>query len=454
MNSKSILSYFLLAYFLLSCTGNKEKNADTYVHKKPNVLLIMTDDQGFGDFGFTGNPDVITPNLDKLAQRSIFFNNFHVSPVCAPTRSSLMTGKYHALTGVYDTYNGGAIMATEEVTLAEILKDHGYKTGIFGKWHLGDNYPFRPQDQGFLTTLIHPSGGIGQVGDIYNYFKGDSSYFNPVLLKNGIPTNTKGYCTDVFTEGVIDFIRENRDTPFFAYLSYNAPHTPLQVPDEYYQRFKDLQFDTSKYNVNGFPVIGMNEKNCESARRVYAMVNNIDDNIGKLFEELDKLQLRENTLIIFLTDNGPQQIRYTAGLRGRKGMVYEGGIRVPLLIDIPGEDEHRILDFKAAHIDLLPTILDYCNISLPENLHINGRNLCPVIRGEKVDWQERPLFFTWQRGMPEPYRNVSVSKGRYKLVGHSPYNRPGFELFNIEDDPHELVDLSKKNPGKVKELKI
>jgi len=190
----------------------------------PNIVLIMTDDQGMGDVGYRNNPFVETPWIDSLAGVSIRLNNFYVSPVCAPTRASLMTGRYSIRTGVFDTYNGGAIMATSEVTLAEYLKKKNYHTGIFGKWHLGDHYPFRPGDQGFDESLVHKGGGIGQPGDIDNYFKGDSSYFNPVLYHNDVPVATRGYCSEVFTQGAIDFIQESKAKPFFLYLAFNAPH--------------------------------------------------------------------------------------------------------------------------------------------------------------------------------------------------------------------------------------
>jgi arylsulfatase A-like enzyme len=200
--------------------------------QQPNVVLVITDDQGYGDLGFTGNPHVKTPVLDNFARESIRFNQFYVSPVCAPTRASLMTGRFSLRTGVRDTYNGGAIMAPEEVTIAEILKNAGYTTGAFGKWHLGDNYPSRPNDQGFDESLIHLSGGMGQPGDFTTFAKGDSSYFNPVLWHNGEQKAYEGYCSDIFAGEAVTFIEKNQGKPFFCYLAFNAPHTPLQVPEE------------------------------------------------------------------------------------------------------------------------------------------------------------------------------------------------------------------------------
>jgi len=218
---------------LLSFTiiGSATGMAQTIQH--PNILLIITDDQGYGDLSITGNPHLKTPAIDNLAKESVRLDNFYVCPVSAPTRSSLMTGRYSLRTGVHDTYNGGAIMATTEVTIAEMLKDAGYRTGIFGKWHLGDNYPCRPGDQGFDESVIHLSGGMGQVGDITTYFKGDSSYFDPILWHNGNQESYDGYCSDIYAAQAINFISKNKKTPFFCYLSFNAPHTPLQVPDKY-----------------------------------------------------------------------------------------------------------------------------------------------------------------------------------------------------------------------------
>lgn len=409
-----------------------------------NVILIITDDQGYGDLGFHGNPYIQTPNLDQFASNSIRFTHFYVCPVCAPTRASLMTGRYHIRTGVWDTYNGGAIMATEETTMAELFKDNGYRTAIFGKWHLGDNYPFRPQDQGFTESLVHRGGGIGQVGDVMNYFRFDSSYFNPTLLENGIETKKKGYCSDIFTEEAIRFIEKNHDSPFFLYVSFNAPHTPLQLPGQYEQMYADLQMDPSSFSITGYPVSEMNANQIQSAKRVYGMVSNIDDNLGRLFQALERRQLRDKTIIIFMTDNGPQQVRYTAGLHGRKGSVYEGGIKVPSFWSIPGDyATNRSIEVTAAHIDIFPSLVELCNLHGAGELPFDGKNLVPLLKEEEVPWKDRTLFFHWQRGYPEPYRNIAVRKGEYKLVGHTGRSADitDFELFNIKNDPWEMDNI-------------
>ena len=361
--------------------------------KRPNVILIITDDQGYGDLGITGNDQIKTPVLDKFAKESVRFNNFYVSPVCAPTRSSLMTGRYSLRTGVRDTYNGGAIMAPNEITIAEMLKQGGYQTGIFGKWHLGDNYPSRPNDQGFDESLIHLSGGMGQVGDFTTYFEGDRSYFDPVLWHNGEKEKYSGYCSDIFADNAVQFIEKNKDNPFFCYLSFNAPHTPLQVPENYYQQYADID-PSLTFKKNNSATREMNEKEKEDARRVYAMVTNIDDNIGKLLKKLDKLEIAENTIVIFMTDNGPQQLRYVGGMRGLKGSVYRGGVRVPFFLRFPsGFKGNKDIETTSAHIDVLPTLAKLCSVEAPSDRKIDGKSLLPVLENKKVDWADRSLFF-------------------------------------------------------------
>lgn len=423
--------------------------------ERPNVIVIITDDQGYGDLGITGNPHVQTPVIDQFATESVRFNNFYVSPVCAPTRSSLMTGRYSLRTGVRDTYNGGAIMASNEVTIAEMLKKGGYTTGVFGKWHLGDNYPSRPSDQGFDESLIHLSGGMGQVGDITTYFKGDTSYFDPVLWHNNQQEAYQGYCSDIFADGAIQFIEQNKDAPFFCYLSFNAPHTPLQVPDEYYQKYKDVD-PTSGFEGDDRPFSEMSEKDKEDARKVYAMVSNIDDNLGKLFKKLEDLNIADNTLVIFMTDNGPQQRRYVAGMRGRKGNVYQGGVRVPFYVKYPKAfAQNKDIETLSAHIDVLPTLADVCKVNLPQNRQLDGKSLLPLIQGKTVDWADRSLFFYWTRRYPEPYYNMALQKGGYKLVGNTNYNAKleDFELFDLNNDPYEQHNLVLKNPTKAAALK-
>lgn len=421
----------------------------------PNVVLIITDDQGYGDFGYTGNPHVKTPVLDKFARESIRFNNFYVSPVSAPTRSSLFTGRYSLRTGVRDTNNGGAMMATEEVTIAEMLKQVDYRTGIFGKWHLGDNYPFRPGDQGFDESVIHLTGGMGQPGDITTYFRGDSSYFNPVLWHNGFRESYKGYCSDIFADEAIGFIEKNRNAPFFCYLALNAPHTPLQVPDKYYNLYKYI--DPSE----GFaklmqPQLPMTVKDKEDARRVYAMVSNIDENVGRVLKKLDDLRIAENTVVIFMTDNGPQQRRYVAGMRGLKGSVYRGGVRVPFWLRYPALKKSNIdIEINAAHIDVLPTLAGICNALPPADRKIDGVDLVPYIIANKKDLVERSLFFYWTRHSPELYNNIALHKGKYKLVGNTDYNAPvsKFELFDLEKDPYEQKNIVQDFPSIATSLK-
>lgn len=414
----------------------------------PNVIFILTDDQGIGDFGFMGNPYVKTPHLDELAEGSLNLTNFHVSPVCAPTRASLMTGKYSERTGVYDTYNGGAIMSDKEITIAEVLQQKGYRTGIFGKWHLGDNYPYRPMDQGFEVSLVHRGGGMGQPGDILNFFAGDSSYFNPVLFKNGKPVQTKGYCSDVFTEGLIDFVKQNSQgekAPFFAYLSFNAPHTPLQLPDSYYELYQDLEFDPNSFAVYDEAVEKMSERDIEAAKRVFGMVSNIDDNVGKLVQSLKEEGIYDNTIIIFITDNGPQHNRYKLGLRKRKSSVFGGGIRVPCLIHYPEKfKEKRELDAATAHIDLLPSVLDLCGLDGVDH-EIDGFSI--LAAENNALFEERTLFFEWGRGHLRRYWNFAALRRGYKLVGNTGHESEieAFELFDVKNDPQEKDNILRSN---------
>ncbi len=422
---------------------------------QPNVILIITDDQGYGDFAFTGNPHVRTPVLDNLAKQSIRFNNFYVCPVSAPTRSSLMTGRYSLRTGVRDTYNGGAMMASSEVTIAEMLKNAGYITGQFGKWHLGDNYPMRPIDQGFDESVMHLSGGMGQPGDITTWPVKDSSYFDPVLWHNGKMQKYRGYCSDIFAGEAISFIENNKNRPFFCYLAFNAPHTPLQVPEEYYNIYRNIDPSTGFQDDNRpFPV--MNENDKEDARRVYAMVTNIDDNVGRLMKKLDELKIAEKTVVIFMTDNGPQQRRYNAGMRGLKSSVYRGGVRVPFWIRYPGTNRTGIeIEASIAGIDLFPTLAEICNTGMPEGVKIDGISLAPALRGEKSMINERSLFFYWTRHSPELYTNIALQKDRYKLVGNTDFNSSinQFELFDVEKDPYEQNNIVIDNPGRAAELK-
>jgi arylsulfatase A-like enzyme len=408
------------------CSGKKKSN--------PNFILILTDDQGFGDIGVHGNKKIRTPNIDRLAAESMEFTQFYCNPVCAPTRASLLTGRYFYRTGIVHTSRGGAKMDNSEITIAELLGKVGYKTGIFGKWHLGDTYPMRPSEQGFQESLIHLSGAIGQAPDIPN------SYFNPKLWHNNEPEFYNGYCTDIFTDAAINFIKKSKHTPFFAYIPYNAPHTPLVVNDAARQEYEKLGFS-------------------EDVARLYGMVTNIDNNLDRLFATIKKFNLEENTIVIFMSDNGPGgPRRFNADLHGRKGSTYDGGIRVPCYIRWPLQIEAGAKNDRiTAHIDILPTIADILGIELPQNIKIDGISLYPLLKRENVKWTDRTLYFQFNRGMiPRLYQNCSARSQRYKLVSvygssaeidpDSPQLKPEFELYDMSIDPDEKNNIAGKHP--------
>lgn len=390
---------------------------------RPNVLLILTDDQGYGDFGCHGNPHLKTPHLDRLASQSAQFTQFYSQPVCSPTRACLLTGRYYYRTGVTDTYLGRSMMHADETTLAELFTKAGYQTGIFGKWHLGDHYPLRAIDQGFQEALICTGGGLTQPSD-----PPGNHYQDPWLMHNGQQKKYTGYCTDIFTNAAIDYMAQHRAQPFFVYLATNAPHTPLEIDEKY---------------VAPYRAQGLNEETA----KVYGMLANLDENIGRLLAKLDEWNLSANTLVLFSTDNGPQQRRYNANLRGLKGQVYEGGIRVPMWVRGPGVQTSRRIDRIAAGIDLLPTLTELCGLpASPAKL--DGRSLAPLLRSPaEVNWPDRPLFFQWHRGeVPEPFRSAAVRTQRYKLVN-------GQELYDLNADPQEAKDVSAQQPERVAELR-
>ncbi len=422
--------------------------------KGPNVVVIMADDQGYGDVGWHGNPVLATPNLDALAREGVELSRFYVSPVCAPTRASLLTGRYNYRTRVVDTFQGRAMMDPEEVTLAEHLSSAGYRCGIFGKWHLGDNYPMRPVDQGFHESLVHRGGGIGQPSDP----PGGSSYFDPILTRNGALEKTKGYCSDVYTDAALRFIDANRERPFLLYLAFNAPPVPLVAPQgalEHYLK-RDLASVTPPWGDPAVP----RARELETTARVYAMIANIDENVGRLMERLKALGLDENTLVLFLTDNGPQQARYNAGLRGLKGGVFEGGIRVPCVWRWPGRlDRGKRIDLPAAHIDVVPTVLEACGVAVPAGAALDGRSVWSMLTGRAGRLPDRPYFVQWHRGdVPQSGRACAVVTERWKLLQPQGVPEGPFEpaakwlLFDILDDPTEMRDLAAEQPERVQSL--
>ena len=423
--------------------------------KRPNIIIMMTDDQGYGDIGAHGNPYLKTPHIETIGEQGIEMTHFFSYPNCSASRAALLTGRYPYRTGVTAVTQVDHFMNNSEITIAEVLGDNGYKTGIFGKWHLGDNTPMRPIDQGFQETLVHRGGGIGQAAGP----KGNS-YFNPVLEHNGNPKKYEGYCDDIFTDATIDFISQNDEKPFFAYLATNLPHFPLQVPDARAEPYRKM---------------GLHEDNALT----YGMIDNIDYNVGRVLDKLKTLGIEDNTIVIFLSDNGPRHRRtkndsypgrWVANLRGTKTSVYDAGIRVPFYVKWPAKIKAVTQTANmGAIIDLFPTLLDAANIDAPKDVHIDGESLLSLwTKNESDNLKERDFVVQMHYGpTPFKYMHFALRTPKFKLV--SPHNFPhgivhqptdfelknvleNLELYDVENDPSERINIAKNHPKIVDEM--
>ncbi len=432
------------------------------VAERPNVVVVMTDDQGYGDFGFAGNSAILTPNLDAMWERSGRMDQFYVSPVCAPTRACLMTGRYNYRTRCIDTYIGRAMMDPEEITMAEVFSEAGYATGIFGKWHLGDNYPMRPMDQGFQSSLVHRGGGIGQPSDPIG---AEGKYTNPVLLRDGVSTQYYGYCTDIYFSAALDFVDESvaEQKPFMVYLPMNCPHGPFNdVPRALYEMYKKRDLSNARFaDAGGHPLPEDTEQSLDKRARIFAMITNIDENMGRLFDRLQLLEQIDNTIVVFLVDNGPNGRRFVGGMRGSKTSVYEGGVRSPLLFHWPAKVVAGVKsDRIAAHYDLLPTLLDACSITSERSLHLDGQSFLPAMLGKSMPVSDRYLYIQAHRGNePVRYHNFMMRNQRWKLLHASGFGKEGFEgeprfeLYDLASDPLELQDVRGNHPSVFKQMR-
>ena len=405
---------------------------------RPNVVFVITDDQGYGDLGCHGNEIIRTPNLDALHGESVRLAQYHVGPTCAPTRAGLMTGRYCNCTGVWHTIMGRSLIRRDEVTMGDVFRAGGYRTGIFGKWHLGDNYPFRPQDRGFDDVLVHGGGGVSQTPDYWG-----NDYFDDTYRRNGSPEAFDGYCTDVWFDEAMKFIEANAAAarPFFCYLSTNAPHGPYRVPESY----------AAPYLEQGVP---------DSRAHFWGMITCIDDNMARLRAKLGELGIERDTILIFMTDNGTsggcdldknQFVvgGYNAGMRGLKGSPYDGGHRTPLFLHWPGGglEGGRDVTRLTANIDMLPTLAELCGLPLPAEAEIYGRSLVPLLRGEGTDWPDRVIVTDSQRvEYPIKWRQSSVMTDRWRLVN-------GTELYDIGADGEQRKDIAGEHADVVADLR-
>jgi arylsulfatase A-like enzyme len=425
----------------------------------PNVVIILTDDQGFGELGVTGNPVVRTPQIDRFAGQSETLTNFSVMPCCSPTRACLMTGRYYYRTGLTDTFMGRSLIDPQERTVAEMFAAAGYHTGIFGKWHLGDNYPRRAMDKGFQESLVLNGGGLAQPGDPPDPVDERGAYFNATMRHNGAWIKTDGYVSDVITKAAIEFIEKNRSQPFFLYLPFNCPHAPHQVPDEYRLRYPAKALAPANFPRVGNPMPAKQDP--DDIARVYGMIENIDDNVGRLLSRLDELKLSEDTIVVLFSDNGCQHHNgYNAGLRDWKGSPYEGGIHQFCFLRWPGFFQPgRKVDPISVVCDVTPTLLDLCGIAPPTGVKFDGKSLAPLLRGEAAGWPDRTIVAQWHRGdAPDRYRNFSVRSQEWKLVqprgeGTNWDGQTDFQLFDLTRDPYEMHNVAAEHHDQVAKLK-
>ncbi len=419
--------------------------ADDLRASRPNIVFLLTDDQGYGDVSAHGNPVLKTPTLDRLHTESLRFTDFHVSPTCAPTRSALFTGRHEFKNGITHTILERERLTLDAVTLAQALQQAGYTTGIFGKWHLGDEAQYQPDKRGFDEVYIHGGGGIGQV---YPGSCGDApgnTYFNPTLSHNGKFEKTQGFCTDLFYQQAINWMDGKRKDgkPFFAYIPTNAPHGPYTAKPE------DAQLYTDK----------VDNKNLA---HFYGMIHNIDQNIAKLLGKLSEWGIEQNTLVVFMNDNGTAagQTVFNAGMRGAKGTAWLGGTRSSSFWRWPGKIKPADCNKLAAHIDFFPTIAEIAGVQLSQQMRsqIEGRSLLPLIQDPTAVWSDRTLFThvgRWPK-MEDPntwkYKTTSVRTSRWSLVSIDGGSQPKWQLFDLESDYAQSKNVADKHPEVVAQL--
>lgn len=417
------LAVVAVALAAMSCAAEPVSTAE-----RPNIVLVMTDDQGYGDLGFSGNPVIRTPHIDRLAAEASQLADYHVAPTCSPTRAALLTGRWTNRTGAWHTINGRSMLRENEVTLGQLLREHGYATGMFGKWHLGDNYPYRPEDRGFTEVYRHGGGGVGQTPDLW-----DNAYFDGRYVHNGRIVGARGFCTDVFFEQANRFIREcaGRRQPFLAYIVPNAPHNPLHTPQKYIDLYAGQD-----------PAIAA----------FYGMITNIDDNVGTTRALLRELGIADHTLFIFTTDNGTAtgERVFNAGMRGKKGSEYEGGHRVPFLAHWPaaGWNRPHVNGTLAHAVDVVPTLLDITGAKRPDGLKFDGISLRPLLDPavKVTDWPDRMLVTDSQRVRdPVKWKQSAVMNGPWRLIN-------GRELYDISRDPgqqHNVIEANAAQAGRM-----
>jgi len=401
---------------------------------RPNVVLIITDDQGYGDFSLHGNPTLKTPNIDALGKQSLRFERFFVNSFCSPTRAALLTGRYPLRTGVFGVTHNKETMRAEEITVAEMLRAAGYRTGCFGKWHNGEQFPYTPPGQGFDSFFGFHNGHW-------------NNYFDTPLLRGAKFEPTKGYITDVLTDEAIRFIDAKHSGPFFCYLAYNAPHSPFQAPDAEFDHCKSLGLD-------------------DTLAAFFAMCARVDAGVGRVLAELDRLKLADNTIVVFLTDNGGTAgVRhFNAGMRGGKTSVHEGGTRVPLFVRWPARFKNaRVVEQIAAHIDIAPTLLELCGIEPPGGVKFDGRSLLPLLAGNSADWPERTLYTHNPINETNRYPGA-VRTQKYRLVRELRGGAQGgskakadrqpsdWQLYNMQADPSQTKNLAAELPAVVADL--
>lgn len=386
--------------------------------EKPNIIIILSDDQGWGDLSSNGNTNIETPNIDNLAETGVTFDRFYVCAVCSPTRAELLTGRYHVRGGVWSTGAGGERLDTDETTIAEIFKNAGYATAAYGKWHNGMQAPYHPNSRGF--------------DDFYGFCSGHwGNYYSPMLEHNGEIVTGEGFIIDDFTKHGLDFIEQNKDQPFFLYLPFNTPHSPMQVPDLYWNKYKDKELEMFNREKDN--------EDIDFTRAALAMCENIDWNVGRITQKVDELGLTENTIILYLSDNGPNGVRWNDGMKGRKGSTDEGGVRSPLIMKWEGHlTAGGKIDNIASGIDLLPTLSELAGIEWQPEKPLDGINLEQLILEENPDVSERFIFNHWQG-------KTSVRSQKFRLDHQN-------LLFDMENDPGQYEDVSEMYPEEYKKM--